>query len=155
MAIQKIVSGGQTGVDRAALDAALELGIPCGGWCPRYRSAEDGRISQRYPLEETATSDPSIRTELNVLHSDGTLILTWGEPTGGTLLTLLCARHHRKPHLRVNLEAPQAIELIYQWLDSLNIQILNIAGPRESHHPGTIYAQSKKLIMELFRKRGL
>src|SRR3990172_1313026 len=155
MAIQKVVSGGQTGVDRAALDVAMELGISCGGRCPRNRSAEDGRISKLYPLNETATSDPSTRTELNVIDSDGTLILTWGEPTGGTLLTLLCARHHRKPFLEVNLEAPQEIESIHQWIDSQNIQILNIAGPRESHHPGTIYSRARKLLIELFQTRGV
>ena len=151
MPIQKIVSGGQTGVDRAALDVAFELGIPCGGWCPRNRIAEDGRISERYPLKETATSDPSVRTELNVTDSDGTLVLTWGKPFGGTLLTILCARHHRKPFLEVNLAGQPEIEFLRRWVEFQNIQVLNIAGPRESHDPGTIYAEAKRLLTKLLQ----
>jgi hypothetical protein len=100
----KIVSGGQTGVDRAALDVALELGIPCGGWCPRNRIAEDGRIAERYPLRESATSDPSVRTELNVIDSDATLVLTWEKASGGTLLTILCTPPSQSV-LRSELEA--------------------------------------------------
>src|SRR3954447_14624932 len=97
--IQRIVSGGQTGVDRAALDVALALGIPCGGWCPRGRGAEDGLIPERYPLVETPAADASQRTRWNVRDSDGTLILAWGEPTGGTLLTVQACRETGKPHL--------------------------------------------------------
>ena len=151
MPIQKIVSGGQTGVDRAALDVALELGISCGGWCPRNRIAEDGRISERYPLKETATSDPSVRTELNVTDSDGTLVLTWGKAFGGTLLTILCARHHRKPFLEVNLAGQPEIEFLRRWVEFQKIQVLNIAGPRESHDPGTIYVEAKRLITKLLQ----
>ena len=87
--VEKIVSGGQTGVDRAALDVALELGIPCGGWCPRGRRAEDGALSARYPLMETPSDDYVQRTTWNIRDSDGTLILTRGEPTGGTAQTAL------------------------------------------------------------------
>jgi hypothetical protein len=151
MPIQKIVSGGQTGVDRAALDVALEMGILCGGWCPRNRIAEDGRIAERYPLKETATSDPSVRTELNVIDSDGTLILTWGKPSGGTLLTILCARHHRKPFLEVNLEGQPEIESLRKWIQTQEIRIVNVAGPRESHAPGTIYSQAKRFLTGLFQ----
>src|SRR5262249_20137195 len=86
--IARLVSGGQTGVDRAALDAALEVGVPCGGWCPKGRKAEDGRIDDRYPLCETPSAAYSQRTRWNVRDSDGTLVLAWGEPTGGTLLTV-------------------------------------------------------------------
>ena len=149
--IEKIISGGQTGVDRAALDLALESGIPCGGWCPRNRIAEDGRVSERYPLKETATSDPSVRTELNVIDSDGTLILTWGKPSRGTLLTILCARHHRKPFLEVNLEGQPEIESLHKWIHSQAIRVLNIAGPRESHDPGTIYVQAKRFLTGLLQ----
>ena len=74
--VQKIISGGQTGVDRAALDLALEFGIPCGGWCPRGRRAEDGPINTRYPLTETSSTDYGVKTKRNVKESDGTLILT-------------------------------------------------------------------------------
>src|SRR5438876_4889366 len=87
-----IVSGGQTGVDRAALDVALELGIPCGGWCPKGRRAEDGRIPLRYPLEETTLNIYPQRTEWNVRDSDGTLVLTTGRPEGGSALTNELAR---------------------------------------------------------------
>lgn len=151
MPIQKIISGGQTGVDRAALDVALELGIPCGGWCPRNRLAEDGRIAGQYPLKETATSDPSVRTELNVIDSDGTLVLTWGKPSGGTLLTILCARHHHKPLLEMNLEGQLEIEPLHEWIHSQEIRILNIAGPRESHDQGKIYLQSRRFLTALLQ----
>src|SRR5947209_11260398 len=86
--IAKIVSGGQTGVDRAALDVALELGLPCGGWCPKGRRSEGGRIPERYPLRETTSAAYPARTRRNVLYSDGTLVLTNGPPTGGTALTI-------------------------------------------------------------------
>jgi predicted Rossmann-fold nucleotide-binding protein len=79
--IPRLVSGGQTGVDRAALDVALELGVPCGGWCPKGRRAEDGRIPDCYPLTETRTGDYATRTRWNVRDSDFTLVLSWGEPT--------------------------------------------------------------------------
>ena len=88
---RKIISGGQAGVDRAALDIALELGIECGGWCPKGRGAEDGRIGPKYPLLETGSEDPNVRTERNVRDSDATLIFTWGKPTGGTAYTIKMA----------------------------------------------------------------
>lgn len=82
--LQRIISGGQTGADRAALDTALEHNFPCGGWCPKGRRAEDGTIAPRYPLKETDVYDYPVRTELNVKESDGTLVITKGKPTGGT-----------------------------------------------------------------------
>src|SRR5262245_50786528 len=91
-AVTKIVSGGQTGADRAALDVALELGLPCGGWCPRGRLAEDGPIASKYPLQETQSRDYPPRTKRNVQDSDGTLILTWGNPDRGTILTAKLAQ---------------------------------------------------------------
>jgi Circularly permutated YpsA SLOG family len=141
-----VISGGQTGVDRAALDVAIELGIPCSGWCPKGRLAEDGQISARYPLTETATAEFSVRTELNVLHSDGTLILTWGEPSGGTLFTRQCAQHHRKPCFESDLQAPTEPAQFHHWLTAESIQILNIAGPRESHRSGQVYVTAKKVL---------
>ncbi|MEZ6054758.1 MAG: putative molybdenum carrier protein, partial [Planctomycetaceae bacterium] len=83
-----IVSGGQTGVDRAALDVGLDLDLPCGGWCPRGRKAEDGPIDERYPLKETESAKYDVRTRRNVRDSDGTLVLTVGDPIGGTALTV-------------------------------------------------------------------
>ena len=129
----EIISGGQTGVDRAALDAALELGIPCGGWCPKGRKAEDGPIPERYPLKETDSSSYPVRTEMNVRDSDGTLILTWGRPTGGTALTIRLARRHGKPCLVVDLKKPPDPSSLRAWLEKKQIGVLNVAGPRESN----------------------
>src|SRR5262245_55320595 len=104
----EIRSGGQTGVDRAALDVALELGLPCGGWCPRGRRAEDGPIPDHYPLRETRSPAYPVRTRWNVRDSDGTLILTRGRPDRGTLLTEELARDMGKPLLVVGLNEPPA-----------------------------------------------
>lgn len=95
--VKRIVSGGQTGVDRGALDAAIFLGIAHGGWCPQGRLAEDGTIPPRYELTETNSSKYPIRTQQNVIDSDGTLILYAGELQGGTSLTLRFARERNKP----------------------------------------------------------
>jgi hypothetical protein len=141
-----VISGGQTGVDRAALDVAIELGIPIGGWCPKGRLAEDGKISDRYPLKETATDEFSVRTELNVLHSDGTLLVTLGELSGGTLFTRYCAQHHRKPWFGSDLQTPVSPDCFHQWLVAEAIRTLNVAGPRESHRPGLIYETAKELL---------
>lgn len=128
----KIISGGQTGVDRAALDVALELNIPCGGWCPKDRKAEDGRIDAKYPLQETASSAYSARTKQNVIDSDGTLILTWGKPKGGTLLTVELAKSLSKPHLGVDMQQKPNVDDVIFWIQQNNIKILNVAGPRQS-----------------------
>jgi Circularly permutated YpsA SLOG family len=134
--VEKIVSGGQTGVDRAALDVALGMGLDCGGWCPRGRRAEDGPIPSRYPLEETTSANYSQRTKRNVRDSDGTLILCSGPPRGGTLLTQQTAVKRGKPCLLVDLEASTAVDTIRAWLGEHSIRVLNVAGPRESQAPG-------------------
>lgn len=134
--IDRIVSGGQTGVDRAALDAARALGLPGGGWCPRGRQAEDGPIDERYPLRETPSSDYPQRTEWNVRDSDGTLVLTRGRPSGGTALTVALARRLGRPCLVLDLAAGADPEEVRRWIDAEGISTLNIAGPRESQHPG-------------------
>jgi Circularly permutated YpsA SLOG family len=133
--VQKIISGGQTGVDRAALDVALALGIPCGGWCPKGRKAEDGRIPDRYPLTETHSRAYSARTELNVRDSDGTLILTNGPVRGGTLLTRNKSGQRGKPCLIVDLSQRPDLAAIEAWLRDHSIQTLNVAGPRASQAP--------------------
>lgn len=135
-AVKKIISGGQTGVDRAALDVALALGLPCGGWVPRGRRAEDGRLDDRYPMRETASSAYHVRTRRNVLDADATLILTRGTPTGGTALTIEIARAEARPVCIVDLAAPEPPELVASWLTAAGARVLNVAGPRESSAPG-------------------
>ena len=134
--IEKIISGGQTGVDRAALDVALELGIPCGGWCPKGRKAEDGRINPRYPLQETESTSYPVRTERNVKESDGTLILTDGPVTGGTAATVKFAQKYNKPYLVIDLGPGGDPEIVRKWEQTNKIRILNTAGPREGKTPG-------------------
>lgn len=145
-----IVSGGQTGVDRAALDVARECKIPCGGWCPLGRWAEDGAIPSLYPLRETATGDVKVRTELNVIDSDGTVVLTSGMPADGTGLTTQCAVHHRKPYLEIDLDKPPRPESVRDWIASHQIRTLNIAGPRESHRPGFVYTAALAFLRRVF-----
>ena len=146
---KEIFSGGQTGVDRAALDVALELGMPCGGWCPKGRKAEDGPIDPRYPLQEVSSASYSIRTERNVIEADGTLILTEGPLTGGTALTLRSAQKHGEPHLVIDLSKDQDIAEIMSWVTSNEIEDLNVAGPRESKNPG-IHDKASRFLHRLF-----
>ena len=138
--LRKIVSGGQTGVDRAALDWALARGVPCGGWCPLGRWAEDGPIDVRYPLRETPDADPARRTEWNVRDSDGTLIVTQARRmTGGTLLTAGLARRLARPllHLaKADSPAAEQAESLRQFIGQHEIRVLNVAGPRESGELG-------------------
>ena len=145
MVIQRIVSGGQTGVDRAALDVARELGVPSGGWCPKGRTAEDGVLAACYKMKETPTADYPLRTEWNVRDSDATLVLTRGEPTEGTAFTIELARRLRKPSVVVDLAQQTNISPLLDWISTHNIQTLNIAGPRESKCPG-IYAEASKFL---------
>jgi hypothetical protein len=146
--LSKIVSGGQTGVDRAALDVALELGLACGGWCPKGRRAEDGRIPQRYPLVETPSHVYPQRTEWNVRDSDGTLVVTIGRPEGGTALAIELARRQKKPCLVVNLNDHPDITAVRTWADGSHIRVLNVAGPRESENPG-IYSKAGEFLRHL------
>jgi hypothetical protein len=147
--IQRIISGGQTGVDRAALDVALERGIPCGGKCPRGRRAEDGPIDARYPLEETESEEYAVRTEMNVRDADGTLILLAGKPDAGTELTQRLAVQHGPPCLSVDLATTEApADVVRDWLHSTGIAVLNVAGPRESSAPG-IYEKACAFLREL------
>jgi len=146
----RIVSGGQTGVDRGALDAAIELGIPHGGWCPRGRLAEDGRIPDRYELTETVSPDYAVRTEQNVLEADATLILCRGPISGGTALTQRLAEAHGKPCRVVDLSEAVDLAGIRGWLDEHAVAILNVAGPRESQSPG-IQADAASLVRDLLR----
>ncbi|MCG6943212.1 MAG: putative molybdenum carrier protein [Thiohalocapsa sp.] len=134
--LTRLVSGGQTGVDRAALDAALAQGIAVGGWCPKGRAAEDGVIPERYPLHETPSADPAQRTEWNVRDSDATLILHRGALAGGTALTAEAARRRGRPLLQLDLDAAPEPDIIDAWLRGQGVRVLNVAGPRESEAPG-------------------
>lgn len=132
----KIISGGQTGVNRAALDVALELGILCGGWCPKDRKAEDGPIDLRYPLKETSSPNYPHRTEKNLREANGTLILTKGPVEGGTSLTVQLAVEYNKPYLIIDLDKKIESSVVREWGEKNKIKILNVAGPRESKIPG-------------------
>lgn len=147
--IRKIVSGGQTGVDRAALDVAHALGIPCGGWCPKGRRAEDGPLPAGYPLTETPSDDYAQRTEWNVRDSDGTLVLTKGAPTEGTAYTIRIAERLGKPCLVVDLERLTAPAAILAWAKTHRVAVLNVAGPRASKAPG-IYEEASRFLSALF-----
>jgi hypothetical protein len=148
MQLQRLISGGQTGVDRAGLDAAMALGIAHGGWCPRGRRAEDGTIPSRYQLTEHESPDYAPRTVQNVLDADGTLVLCPGVPTGGTLLTCQVARQHRRPLLVVDLDHPPAPQVVRAWLAEQKIRVLNVAGPRESQSPG-VGARARGYLLEV------
>ena len=135
-----IVSGGQTGADRAALDFAIRHGIAHGGWCPRGRLAEDGPLEAKYQLQETASAKYPQRTKWNVRDSDATIIfILAGEPTGGTALTLKVARNHGKPHLLICREKYPTLEEAGQellsFLEEHKVERLNVAGPRASQEP--------------------
>jgi hypothetical protein len=147
MRIKKIVSGGQTGADRGALDAAIEMGVPHGGWCPKGRLAEDGLIPSGYRLRETATPSYAERTEANVIDSDATVLFTDGPATGGSLQTIEFAIRHGRPWLHVDIARmsyAQAANAICKWLAGLSHTssscrgprlVLNVAGSRESACP--------------------
>jgi hypothetical protein len=152
VSIAKIVSGAQTGVDRAALDVAISLGIDHGGWVPKGRIAEDGRVPAIYRVRETETSEYAERTRRNVLDSDGTLIICEAALSGGTLDTSTCAGETGKPLLAVDIAATtadDAVRLIRDWIDENRISVLNVAGPRESERPG-IYAKTRLLLERVF-----
>eukprot|EP01064_Diplonema_japonicum_P030704 TRINITY_DN5292_c2_g1_i1.p1 TRINITY_DN5292_c2_g1~~TRINITY_DN5292_c2_g1_i1.p1 ORF type:complete len:164 (+),score=24.91 TRINITY_DN5292_c2_g1_i1:189-680(+) len=137
LVLQKIVSGGQTGVDRAGLDAAIHCRIPLGGWCPKGRRAQDGPIDSKYPLVETPKRNYQERTEWNVRDSSATLILVWEKVVqgGGTELTINFARKHGKPYLVVDVSqsdpTPDSLDRLNTFIISNNVSTLNIAGPRE------------------------
>jgi len=139
MPLTRIVSGGQTGVDRGALDAALAADFPCGGWCPAGRTAEDGTIASRYPVVELAGAGYRERTIQNVVDSDATLIVYFGDLHGGTELTMLACIRREKPYKLVDgaeIPAERAAEIAFAFVAERGASILNVAGPRASHAPG-------------------
>lgn len=149
---QKIISGGQTGVDRAVLDVCLDKKFPCGGWCPKGRLAEDGRIDLKYPLKEAENSSYDYRTRLNVMNSDGTLIIAPEKLSGGTLLTLNTTKKLKKPVLVIipknQGNCDTEIKKIQRWINENSISVLNIAGPRKSEWKEG-YDIALKMVSEL------
>jgi hypothetical protein len=143
----KIISGGQTGVDRAALDVALATRLPCGGWCPKGRRAEYGSIPAHYPLTETPWDGYPQRTEWNVRDSDGTLILTCGHADRGTALTITLAQRYGKPLVQVDLTTQPKPDSVRIWAETHQVRVLNVAGPRESESPG-IYTRAVEFLTQ-------
>lgn len=158
--IKEIISGGQTGVDRAALDVAIELKIKHSGWCPYGRKAEDGIIPAKYQLKEAPAPtfeegvDPDAiykkRTELNVKDSEGTLIIVNDIPEGGTLYTIEMAEKHKKLYFVCNLSENSNIEEVVNWIIKNNIHKLNVAGPRASQAVG-IYNAAYDALCRLLK----
>jgi hypothetical protein len=148
---QHIVSGGQTGADRGALDFAIEHGYTHGGWAPRGREAEDGKIPLKYQLLELDNGGYRQRTRRNVEHSNGTLIINRDALDGGTLATQVFAQRLNKPFLVVQLDhgvTGQAVASVIDWLRKHEIKTLNVAGPRESKRPG-INGLTRALLAEV------
>ena len=150
--LDKIISGGQTGVDRAALDVALELAIPCGGWCPLGRRSEDGAIPDHYPLQEAPTANYADRTALNVRDSDATLILAKAPLRGGTALTQKFAERYRRPCLVVDPREAKSVAMVLEWLTANHVKVLNVAGPREGLRQDVAHSAALFLKRLLNRK---
>ena len=151
--IEKIISGGQTGADRAGLDAAIELDIPHGGWIPKGRKTEDGGLPEKYHLKEMPTGSYEARTEQNVIDSDGTLIVSHGKLNGGSALTRQFAKRHNRPWTHIDLEKTNFFKAamdVRSWVEENQIKVLNVAGPRGSKDRG-IYQSTKKLLKAVFQ----
>jgi hypothetical protein len=150
--LKKIISGGQTGADRAALDFAINHKIPHGGWIPKGRLAEDGPLPAKYKLTEMPTESYQERTEQNVIDSDGTVIISHGKLTGGSAYTVKMAKKHNRPYFHVDLKQyevlPAALEIL-SWLGDNSIKVLNVAGPRASKDP-KIYDVVKEVLTGLW-----
>ncbi len=167
----RIISGGQTGVDRAALDVALKYGIECGGWCPTGRLDEIGRIPDRYPLRELEqrnkegpeTAAPlekrgifAERTWANVKDSDGTIIIHYERPGGGTAYTIECCKHLQRPHELIDasqISTEEAAKLIGDFVHTNKIDVLNVAGPRQSEWPEG-YDYTSDVLEEFLTRTG-
>jgi len=146
--IKKIIAGGQTGADRAALDVAIKFDIPHGGWVPKGRIAEDGPLSDNYSLQEISTSSYAKRIEQNVIDSDGTLVFSRGKPTGGTEYTRKMAMKHKRKmfHIDLNITTSyDAASLILSWIKMHDIKTLNVAGPR-ALKDGRIYGDVFRIL---------
>ncbi len=150
--VKKIISGGQTGVDRAALDGAIFLGIPYGGWLPPNRMTENGPLEKCYILEVMGHGGYKERTLQNVQVSDGTLILSSGPLTGGSALTQKAAQNYNKPCLHIDFRTIPLFEASHQisvWVKTNRVGVLNVAGPRASSD-ANIYSLTIQLLKEVF-----
>jgi hypothetical protein len=150
--IKKIISGGQTGADRAALDYAIRNGIPHGGWLPKGRRTEDGPLPETYNLQEMSTESYPKRTEKNVIHSDGTLIVSDGPLSGGSALTREIAKRYNRPWIHIDLSTHSCFDSaknIRDWIYENTINVLNVAGPRASENTD-IYPNTIKLLEQVF-----
>ena len=151
--VERITSGGQTGVDRGALVAALNRGFPCGGWCPAGRRAEDGVIPEIYPLSELGSSGYRGRTLRNVLDSDGSTIIYFGDLSGGTRLTASYCRAENRPYLLIDAHqtpTDEAARQIAAFVEEYSVVVLNVAGPRASGHPAG-HSYAREAITRLLR----
>ncbi|MEA2060111.1 MAG: putative molybdenum carrier protein [Thermodesulfobacteriota bacterium] len=154
--IKKIISGGQTGADRAALDTAIKFNLFHGGWVPACRKAEDGRLSDRYHMDEMPTDSYPMRTEQNILDSRGTLIISRGRLTKGSLLTQNLAAKLKKPCCHIDLlkmDEFEAAIIVNSFVADYSIDVINIAGPRASSDPD-IY-RSVKAVLETIIYMGI
>ena len=153
--ITRILSGGQTGADRAALDFAIKHHIPHGGWVPKGRKTEDGTLDQKYQLQKMPTDEYSKRTEKNIVDSDATLILSHASLTGGSALTQSLADKHGKPCIHIDLskvDIRKAVLIINIWIHRYQIKVLNVAGPRGSKDP-KIYQATIDLLEAVLAKK--
>lgn len=146
--VSKIISGGQTGADRAALDYAIGKNIPYGGWLPKGRKTEDGTLDLKYQLQEMPTGNYAARTEQNVIDADGTVIVSHGFLTGGSALTREFAKKHVKPWIHIDLSelSPDtATQRLAAWIAGHEIKTLNVAGPKAGKDPA-IYDATLQLL---------
>ena len=160
--LKKVISGGQTGVDQAALRAAKDCGLDIGGWCPPGRACESGLIPAEFPLKETererSPDAPNVprsqRTEWNVRDSDGTLVISAsaGATDPGSAWATECAVRYQKPLLVCNVEDPDAAHKIWQWVSAFRIETLSIGGPSELSAPG-IGDKAYAVVREVFGRR--
>ncbi len=153
MKLRKIVTGGQTGADQGALSACVQSGFPYGGWVPKGRRTEKGKVPDRYRMRQHGSRHYPARTEANVRDSDCTVVFAYGKPDGGSLLTIDFAKQHGRPCLKVDLNRPhgQVVATVVRWIKRHcpDNGVLNVAGSRRSKAPG-IHRAVKRVMMEIF-----
>ena len=158
MKLRKIISGGQTGADQGALAACRQMGFPCGGWVPKGRRTEKGRVPARYRMRQHWSREYPPRTERNVLDADGTVVFSFGPPEGGSQLTIELAQQHKKPWLALDLTQPHeaVADRLIRWIRRRlpDGAILNVAGSRRSKAPGIHMAVKRVVRRVLAELRG-